>query len=90
MPKWWLYADFIWVAAFVAAAIAVFRSDVPYRFIPFSLLFFIVLSRMLFASGAGFLIPFVEDPMLFYLAILAVWTIIEYNGKAAAKDKITE
>ena len=78
MPKWWLYADFIWVAVFVAAAIAVLRSDMSHRFIPFSLLLFLVLSRMLLASGGGVLI-LLEFPMMLYLAILAIWTILRFR-----------
>lgn len=74
MPRWWLYADFIWVTAFVAAAVLVLRSDVKRRLIPFSLLLFLVSSRMVIAScGGGLLL--IEFLILVYLAVIAVLTI---------------
>ncbi|NBV24295.1 MAG: hypothetical protein EBS05_20550 [Proteobacteria bacterium] len=74
MPRWWLYADFIWVAAFVAAAVLFLRSDVKRRLIPFSLLLFLVFSRMIVASfGGGLLL--IEFPILIYLAVIAVLSI---------------
>jgi hypothetical protein len=74
MPHWWLYVDFVWVAAFVAAAISALKSDLKSRLIPFGLLLFLVFSRMLLASGGGAFMIF-ELPVLIYLAILSVSTI---------------
>lgn len=74
MPRWWLYTDFVWVAFFITAAVAVLRSDIRRRLIPFSLLLFLVFSRLLLASGGGGLFIF-ELPALIYIAILAVLTI---------------
>ena len=86
MPKWWLYADFIWVAFFIAAAVAVMRSDVRFRFIPFGLLLFLVFSRLLLASGGGGLFIF-ELPALVYLAIVSVLTIRRVRHQKQAKTE---
>ena len=74
MRRWWLYADFIWVAFFIAAAVAVLRSDVRRRFVSFGLLLFLVFSRLLLASGGGALF-ILELPALVYLAIVSVLMI---------------
>ena len=78
MPRWRLYADFVWVAFFVAAAVAILRSDVPSRLVPFSMLLFLAFSRLLLASGGGGLFIF-ELPFLIYIAIVAVLTIRRYR-----------
>jgi hypothetical protein len=74
MPRWWLYLDFVWVAAFVAAAVSLLRSDVPRRLIAFGLLLLLIFSRLLLASGGGGLF-IVELPVLIYVAVIAVLTI---------------
>ncbi|MCX6895117.1 MAG: hypothetical protein NTZ16_06395 [Verrucomicrobia bacterium] len=75
MPKYWLYYDFIWAAALVAAAISVLHSDVKRRLFPFGLLLFLVLSRLLIASSGGGM-EIIEMPVLVYLAVLAGLTIL--------------
>ena len=83
MPGWWLYADFVWVAFFIAAGVAVWRSGVRRRFIPVGLLLFLVVSRLLLAGGGGGLF-FVELPALVYLAIVAVLTISRVRRQVPA------
>ena len=74
MPRWWLYCDFIWAAAFLAAAVSVLRSDVQVAFIPSVLLLLLVLSRLLLQSGGGYLFIF-ELPIMVYLCIHSIVTI---------------
>lgn len=64
VPDWRFYADFIWIAALLAAAISVLQSDLPYRFIPFGLLILLI-----FAD------TFLALPLLIYLAFVAIQTI---------------
>src|SRR5437773_1972467 len=74
MPRWWLYGDFIWVAAFAAAALSALRSDVARRLFPFGLLLFPVFSRLLLASDGGALF-ILEIPVLLYLGVYSALTI---------------
>jgi hypothetical protein len=73
-PGWYLYCDFLWVAAFVGAALAVLRSDARVRVVLFSMLLLLVVSRFLMGSGGG-THDLIEFPLLMYLALRAVLTI---------------
>ncbi len=68
LRRW--YFDFIWATAFVAAAVLVLHSEVRRRPVPFALLSFLVLSRLVLASFGGSLF-LVELSILIYLAVAA-------------------
>ena len=77
MPRWWLYCDFIWAAAFISAAVSVLRSDVQDVFFPSVLLLLLVLSRLLLQSGSTYLF-ILELPALAYLcihSIVIIWQV---------------
>jgi hypothetical protein len=85
MPTWWLYADFVWVTCFVAAAIAALRSGLRRKLVPFGLLLFLVFSRLLLASRGGGMFVF-ELPAVIYIAVLALLTIQPFNRQPPNGD----
>jgi len=86
MPTWWLYADFVWVTLFVAAAMAALRSNLRRRLVPFGLLLFLVFSRLLLASRGGGMFVF-ELPVVIYIMVLALLTIQPFKRQAPPAEE---
>jgi len=69
-----LISDYIWIVMFISSAVFVVSSDTKLRSIQFSMLAWLVLSRVVILSGGGWLLLFELFGLLF-VSCIALRTI---------------